>query len=448
MADPIEDIVSVVISKVSVYPSSPGFGTPLLYGYHSVFPERYRIYSDLSEMLEDGFTTSMDVYRMAAAVFAQNPNVPRIVVGRKLTAPSFVTQVTATSAVEGAHVRFKVIEPVTGTEQQIDYTIPGSATTTTVATAIELLVEAFAGVDSTSTGAVISITPTVAGRKVHVYDLENATVAETTADADYDDELASFQLVYDDFYGVAIDSKSSANVLKVADWAASSESPKLYVAALSNTTQTSNALDTTTVVADSLIADSNERTSIWFSFDSDDHLDAAVLGMGLTSDPGSITWANQQLLNVTARPLSTTQRNELAASNVNYFIPIRGRNITQLGVVTSGEYIDIIHGLDALKADIQTSVFNVLTGRDKVPYTLPGFTIIEGAIMGSLKRFEPSDANGTASLLVYKSGAVKMPDLSTVSQADKSSRTLRNVKFTAQLAGAVHHCVIMGQVQL
>ena len=448
MSDPISDLVSVTITRASTFPDSQGFGVPLFHTYHTVFPERIRYYTDLSEMVADGFTTSMDAYRMAAAALAQNPNVERFAIGRKETAPAFVTQVTITSAVQGQHVRFKVIEPVTGTVQQIDHTIGAAATTTTVATAVELLTEALAGVDSTSAAAVISITPTVAGRKVHVYDLENATVAETTADADFDDDLAALQLIDDDWYAVAIDSKSQANIVKVAAWAEASERPKLYVTQLHNTTSATTALDSSTVIGDALMASSYERTAMIFAFDSDDHADAAWLGMALTASPGSITWANQVLAGVTARTLTTTQRNELAASNINYFQNIRGRNVTQLGIVASGEYIDIIHGIDALKEDIQVSVLNVLTGRSKVPYTAPGFVVIENAILGALKRFEPSDANGTDSLLVFKSSAVKMPDLSTVSDADKSARRLRNVKFSAQLAGAVHSVSIAGNLDL
>jgi hypothetical protein len=448
MADPVNDIVSIEITRNSTYPTATGFGLPLLHSYHTVFPERYRLYSDLSEMLSDGFTSSHAAYRMAAAVFAQNPNVPQVMIGRKVTAPAFTTVVKVTSAVEGAHVRFKLVEPVTGTVQQVDYEIPASATTTTVATAVELLVEAFTGVDSTAATDSVTITPTAAGRKVHVYDLENATVAETTADAGYDDDLAELQLLNDDFYGVAIDSNSSANILAVADWAMASESPKLFVAQVANTAQTTDPLDSSTDVADQLIADSNERTALFFTFDSDDHIDAAVLGMGLTSNPGAITWANQTLLGVTARSLSTSQRNALAASNVNYYVPVRGLNITQLGVVASGEYIDVIHGLDALEADIQTSVLSVIAGRDKVPVTPPGMAILEGAVMGALKRFEPADANGTGSLLVFKSSAVKMPDPALISQADKAARTVRGVKFSATLSGAVHHVRIAGQINI
>ncbi len=448
MADPISDIVDISITSVSSFPTQAGFGRPLFLSYHTVFPELYRIYTDLSEMLADGFTSTHEAYRWAVTLLAQNPNVEDFAIGRKTAADTFVTQVTVTSAVEGQHVRFKVLEPVTGTVSQIDYTIGAAATTTTVATAIELLTEALTGVDSTSSGAVVSITPTVAGRKVHVYDMENATVAETTADADYDDELSALQLVFDDFYGVAIASQSSANIAKVAAWALASESPKLFVAAVSNTTSASTALDSSTAIGDALEATTNDRTSLWFAWDSDDRLDAAVLGMGLTSNPGSITWHNQVLAGVTARPLTTNQRTALAGSHINYFIPIRGRNVTQGGFVSTGEYIDIIHGLDALKEDIQVNLFNALSGRDKVPFTLPGFTLIENSIMGSLRRFEPSDANGTGSLLVFKSSAVKMPDLATVSDADKAARRLRGVKFSATLAGAVHSVQVVGQVNL
>lgn len=446
MADPINDIVTVEITPATVNPTRLGFGSIMIYTYHTRFPELTRRYADISDMIADGFTTFDEAYRIAAKIKAQNPAVPQFVVGRKLTAPAFTKDITIQSAVQGQHVQLKVVQPATGTVTPIDYVIGASATTTTVATAVELLIEAITGVASTSSGAVITVTPDVAGRPVHVYDLVNATVKDTTVDAGYDDELAALQLEDDDWYFTTIDSQSQANIELVAAWAESSERPKMFFAETSNTEGSS--LASATAIGNALKAAGWTRTATSFAWDSDDHVAGAYTGMGAPESPGSITWNNQVLTGVTAKPLTTSQINALKAANMNYFITVRGANIMRGGIVASGEHIDVIHGLDALKADIQESILSVLIGKNKVPFTKAGFTVIEGAITGAGKRFEPADENSGGALLTYQSFVVKMPDIALVSQADKAARRLRNVKFTATLAGAIEGVEVVGTVNL
>jgi hypothetical protein len=445
MPDFIEDVVVVNITAETVTPSRAGFGVPLVFAYHTRFPELYRSYSSTAEMLEDGFVSYDDAYRMAAKIFSQNPSVSEIVVGRKPTAPAFSTEVTITSAVEGAHVLVKVIQPTTGTVSEIDYTILAAATTSTVATAVAALINAVTGVAASAVAAVITVTPEVAGRKVHMYDLGNATLDEKTADANYDDELSALQVESDDWYFVLIDSASGANIRPVAAWAEANESPKLFFADFNGTTG-SNLL-ATTAVAHQLMLDGLNRTASLFTFDSDDFGAEAWAGKGGTFTPGFATYANKSLTGVTPKALTTSQKNALVAENVNYFVTIRGRNMTQLGKVASGEFIDIIHGIDALTADIQESVLSVIADSDKVPFNRAGFTVIEGAIMGALKRFEAPEGTGVG-LLNSGSSVVIMPTPESVSFSDRSNRRLTGVTFTATLAGAVHFVSVSGRLSV
>lgn len=445
MADPINDIVQVDITANTVSPTRLGFGTPLVFAYHTRFADAWRAYSSISEMYDDGFRSYDDAYRMAARIFAQNPSVPQIIVGRKPTAPAFSTELTITSAVQGQHVQLKVVQPTTGVVTQIDYTIGAAATTTTVATAVELLIEAVTGVASASSGAVITITPEVAGRKVHVYDLVNCTAEDVTADAGYADELSDFQLENDDWYFLLIDSNSEANVLDVASWTESNDSPKLFLADLHNTTGANFA--STTDIGAQLELDGYMRTASLFTFDSDDFAADGWVGKGATYTPGFATWANKPIVGATPKALTTSQKNALIANNVNYFITIRGRNMTQLGKVANGEFIDIVHGIDALTADIQESVLAVIADADKVPFNKAGFTVIEGAIMGALKRFEAPEGSGIG-LLNAGSSVVVMPDPESISLSDRQNRRLTGVKFTATLAGAVHFVSIKGTLSV
>lgn len=442
----IDNFVSISITQTSATLSRQGFGQPLLLSHHTRFAERYRTYSSLSEMTADGFVSSDAAFKMAQAVFDQDPTVPTVVIGRLPAAPSFTTLLTMTSAVEGQHVRFKIVQPATGTVSQIDYTIGAAETTTTVATAVELLTEAVAGVDSVASTATVTLTPTVAGAPVIVYDLENVTAKETTADAGYDDELSALELEYDGWYFIAIDSMSQANVEAVADWVLSRKKQFFFQ------TNASDEAAGTGTLGSGLEADANPRVVGIWAANPNEFIQARWIGAGAPKDPGTITWAYKTLLGATPATLTTTQRNNLQNNGINTYEAVsayagapQSLNVTFPGKVASGLFfIDEIHGADALEADIKESVFILLAQADKVPFTNSGLVMVENAILGAMKRFEGSvEAPG---FLETGSSIVIMPTLASLNPTDKANRILRGVRFKAKKTGAIHQVFITGQL--
>jgi hypothetical protein len=116
----------------------------------------------ISDLTDLGVTTSESVYKLAQAAFSQNPRPPTIKVATIGTPYSQSVELTALSAAEGAHVKVTLVSP-TGVETEIDYTIPGSATTTTVATAVAALIDAVTGLTAASAVAVITSDTDTAG---------------------------------------------------------------------------------------------------------------------------------------------------------------------------------------------------------------------------------------------------------------------------------------------
>src|SRR3972149_2236792 len=90
----LADIVSVSISTATVVPSRVGFGTPLIFDFHTRFAELARVYTSLAGMVADGFLTTDGAHRMATKIFSQNPKVKQVIVGRMTTAPSKTVRFT------------------------------------------------------------------------------------------------------------------------------------------------------------------------------------------------------------------------------------------------------------------------------------------------------------------------------------------------------------------
>lgn len=115
MSGPIDQIVQVNVKVGSIIPSQIAFGIPMIAAPFATNKTttpfgRTRIYSSLSDMTSDGWSTSDAPYLYAASLLAQNPNVKYFVVGRRDTADTdWATALTAIQAEYGAWYAFTAV---------------------------------------------------------------------------------------------------------------------------------------------------------------------------------------------------------------------------------------------------------------------------------------------------------------------------------------------------
>lgn len=429
----LSDIVDVVVTNTTVLPTREGFGRACVMAYHTAFPELYRIYTDPDDMVTDGFTTHSAAYRMVSALFNQNPRPVDVVVGRLPSAHTHTVTLTMLSAVQGQYIRFKCARPTDGTVVQIEYLIGAAETTTTVATAVELLVEAIAGINSTAAGAVVTATPATPGDMLYFYDFENVSIADTTADAGYDTALTALDAATPpeaSWYYVLIDVASKANVDDVAAWAQSRT--KAFFPMVINTAERDGA----TTIGANLATLGYTRTVPWYHPHLHEYLAAAVVGMASPRDAGSFTLALKSLLGVSTTLLTATHQTNLNAASLNYYQSIKGLALTDGpnggGTTSEGEFFDIIHGTDWFTEELQTEVLAYMVGQDKVPYTDASGDILEN--LGLAVGARGVDRN----LFVAGTLACDAPLVASISAVKRAAREFGDIKFSAQLAGAVH----------
>ena len=168
-------------------------------------------------------------------------------------------------------------------------------------------------------------------------------------------------------------------------------------------------------------------------------IEAGWPGEALPFDPGSQTWAYKTIVGVAAYALTTAERTAILVKNVNIYTATAGVNITEEGKVASGEYIDIIRGLDWLESVLQKNVFTDLVNKRKIPFTDEGAATIETAVKAAL-------SEGVDNTLIAEGFIVTVPKIADVSAANKLARNLPDVKFTAVLQGAIHSVEIDGIV--
>ncbi len=170
--------------------------------------------------------------------------------------------------------------------------------------------------------------------------------------------------------------------------------------------------------------------------------DFAWMGGQLPKDPGSITWWGKTLTGITPDVLTTTAVTNIKGKNCNIYETIGGVSVVHEGVVASGEFIDIIRGVDWIQARITENVFALMVNADKIPYTDPGVEMIKSEIQAVLE-----DAVDRG-ILVANTITITAPKVADVSSVDKANRFLPDVKFGATLAGAIHKVKIDGKLSV
>jgi len=301
-----------------------------------------------------------------------------------------------------------------------------------------------ASVTATVDGAEVVCTAAVAGR-LHSFELtatnpasENVSLRDVTVDPGIEADLNELLVVDPDFYGLAIDSNSQDEVEVAAAWAGVNRRLFVYQTADSGCGVSGSTSDVM-----SALKAASEGYAVGCFYPaiglSDGWLAAGLLGNRLPRDPGSDTWAFKTIRGVTARPISTTARAAILTKNGNVYETRAGRAVTFPGKVALGEWADTVRGLDWQRARMKEELFALQTANERVAYTDEGIALIGAAIYGVLDEGVERGFYARSPRPV-----VTTPLVRAVSGSDRSTRALRNVTFTATLAGAVHTIAVTG----
>jgi len=432
---PIDDIVDLTITANTSTPSKPGFGVPLVLASLVPFSARTAEYSSPKEMVDAGFATSHPAYKAAGKIFSQSPRVKKIKIGRRALPPTQRFTLKCLSATEGD------VYSLTFRDTEITYTVPNAATTTTVATALELLLEAVdSGSEFTSSTDTITYVGLTAGELRNVKDVcEHLVFTNTTTDPGVATDLAAVYAADPDWYGLTSIAPSKAEALEIAEWCEANQKLCLLNSADSGVLDG----DVTTDVASELKAAAYARTGLLWSGELLSHSAAAWLGEGLPWPPGSSSWKFKTLAGITRDKLTSGKQAVAKNKSANTYVTVEGVNITQEGWSASGEFLDVTHGLDWLRAEIKFRVFSKFVNERKTPYTDAGVDSVLAVIDGALK-----DAVRAGVLAAQPAPKSTAPKVAEIDPTVRATRLLPDITFSGNLAGAVHATSITGTLSV
>ncbi|MBC3540658.1 DUF3383 family protein [Rufibacter sediminis] len=258
-----------------------------------------------------------------------------------------------------------------------------------------------------------------------------------TAEETWTQALQAMVNYDNDWYGLATESIDAADIVEIATFVEART--KLYIARSSDADI--RTTDDDDVASDLQLAEHDRTAILSHSLAASQYADAAWLGNCLVRDPGSQTWKFKTLNTITPDALTATAKDNALGKSANVYERVAGVNITQDGTVASGEYIDIMRGIDWLTARIKERIFTRMVNSPKIPYTNAGIAVIETAVREQL---DIAVAQGL--IAPEPPYTVTVPDVLDTDDIDRAHRILRNVNFKARLAGAIHYAEIRGTV--
>ena len=189
-----------------------------------------------------------------------------------------------------------------------------------------------------------------------------------------------------------------------------------------------------------------QNYTIGVKHDLSEAMDAALIGAVATLTVGSITWKFKQLVGITPEILTSAEVLGLNTVNIMAYEVVNGQGQTSEGKTMSGEYIDTIHGVIWVRANMQGKLEEFLQDNGKVPYDKSGITRLSGIVIQVLEQayqqriIQQNEATGKGDYSVSASPR------STQSQVDLSNRHYGGLGFTYHAAGAIDTLTVNGEV--
>jgi hypothetical protein len=461
----VNRIVSVSAQVQSANPSVPNFDTPLAAVYLTPaevtaadFTELVRFYSDASSVASDIGANSAAA-KVASAIFAQNPAISRMGIGRLTTAPDLTVELAPTDfSVVGREYRIELVGPtgVSPTNGYVTYTTPASPTPT-----LKIVVEGISAAIQAVVGTVL-IVATEDDTKVickaatpglHfsvAANLKYMTQAQTQTQTTLAAELSAIRAENKDWFALTLATGSASEITAASAWVATTAGTAKDLMGVFTTIDTDCLGAGTGDIMSTVKATNNAQCQVrFFGKGLKEQGAAAYLGSCLAYKPGTIDWEYRQLLSVTADDLSETQVNNVVGSNGisgkhgGVFVNVEGTDVT-LGAMTShGDWLDVTRDVPFSVSRMKAALYAVRLNNPKIIFNDKGIAMALGAVRGCLQQ-DVQDGIAMSS----PEPTCSAPKASAISSADYAARLLANVKYSYKYGSSIHRVQVFGTISL
>lgn len=180
----------------------------------------------------------------------------------------------------------------------------------------------------------------------------------------------------------------------------------------------------------------------------DEAFDGALIGNAASLPVGSITWKfRSNLIGITAQPLTVAGLEAIHEAYGIAYVEKAGIAQTSEGTTLSGEFIDALHGTHWVKANMESSIQNVLSTTDKLTFDSRGIDLLNVTATNILETaFQQgiilADGEGKGD---YAVTTLSRDDLDP---ADIAARNYKGLSFSYKRSGAIHTVEVSGTVEV
>lgn len=432
----LNNIVDVSITRETRTIQRASFSIPCFIAEHTIFAERAKEYTSLADIVTAGFATTSAVYKAATLYFGQTVAPSKIIVGRRLVPSVTITPTVANTAVYS----FKA----NGT--LITFTSSGSATAAEIVTGLKAALTSAliptngaSGIVATGSNTLI-LTPSGDASSIANYTANLVPVNAASVENWVSATIPAVRAVKDQWYMLSIDSHADADVLAVAAYieGIKATSPKFYVFS----SAASNIKTSATTDIFSLVKALNyTHTAYLYSGMASSYAECGLVGRFAPEQAGSNIWEQKTIVGLTVDTLTPDEISYIHGKNGATYENVGSVDVVIGGKCADGGWIDESIFVDWLKSRIQESVWALLVNTRKVGYTSAGAAAIEGSMRSVM-----AEGIQVGGLAADPAPVVTVPNVLNLSSAQRATRTLPDVTFTARLAGAIRATTISGVV--
>ncbi|MEK5070706.1 DUF3383 family protein [Sporosarcina sp. FSL K6-1508] len=235
-----------------------------------------------------------------------------------------------------------------------------------------------------------------------------------------------------DFYYLTCVEQGDEEITALADWASTSD--RIYGA----TTPNIALAETLKGQYDNLFIEVHDQPEFYVA--------EGLIATCAPREIGSFTWTFKNVKGVPAVGYDNSEINAIEAANASTYIEEAGILMNSHGVVTSGEYIDIIQATHFLKARMAESVFRLLALKEKVPYTDAGIALVVAEIEGVLNQaFKMGIVADEVGIPLF---SITPPRRKDIPKNTIAKRILPDLRWRCVVAGAIENVEIRGVLSL
>jgi hypothetical protein len=280
---------------------------------------------------------------------------------------------------------------------------------------------------------------------------------------DIKDALEAIRNVNDDWYVMGITASLRTYESDLETLATEIEAMRKVLILGSNNADMLTLSDTTNLLYKLRNKDTSgyKRTMIVYHDDATLYPDWSIMGEFLPIEPGKSQMAYHILAGTSAGAdfigasnITEVQKDNLFANNGNTTVGVAGQVFFYPGIMVGGknidregEWFDIVRSIDFLQARTEEGLLSLLLEKSeegsKVPFTDAGIAMVKNRLSNLLAVYGVQQG-----ILVDGSVNITVPKRADTTTEDRDDRILRDVDFTAELAGAIGKVIVRGKVRV